>query len=369
MTSKRDFASFDVYLCVLVLALSVFGAVVLSSAGGGIKMQIVWIVTGFVIMFVVAFVDYEFICRFYIPFYLLNLALLVAVIVIKRVTGKNVMREIGIGEASIMPSEFAKIFMIVFIAKYIDRFGKKINNFFVAVLLVILTVVPFALIYLQPSLSASTVLLFILVVMLFAGKLYYRYFLIALAVIIPAAAFLYYDINREEHLFINLIFEDYQIEERLKPFLDREAGDPDDLFQTDRSIAAISSGQLSGVGYGNNEVYVPESANDFIFSVIGSEFGFLGSIAAVILGFAIVFKCLLAAYKTEFMLGRLLCIGVASMFAFHIFVNVGVATGMLPNTGITFPFISSGGSSVWSSMACIGLVLNAGMKKSKSMFE
>lgn len=368
MTTKRDLSAFDIPLVAFVIALSVIGVVVLKSSGDTVNMQIVWIITGLGVLCAAAFIDYDFICSFYMPFYIVNLGLLGATLIIKQVTGETLLREISFGPVSIMPSEFSKIFMIIFISKYIDNLKEKINKFYLAALLVLLVIVPFVLTVLQPSLSASFALLFISVILLFAGKLHLRYFIIAAVIIIPALIFLYYDINRESPLFIKEILEDYQID-RLMPLLNPSKATEEDTYQLSRSVTAISSGQLTGVGYGNNKVAVPFANNDFIFSTIGAEFGFIGSVATILIGFGIVFRCLIIAWRSEFFVGRLLCTGVAAMFAVHIFINVGVATWILPNTGITFPFISSGGSSVWSSMACVGLVINVGMKKTKSLFE
>ncbi len=119
----------------------------------------------------------------------------------------------------------------------------------------------------------------------------------------------------------------------------------------------------------NQLKYIPYSSNDFIFSIVGEELGFIGSSIIIILMLVIILKCLLIAKKSVDLLGTLICVGVGGMLFFQTFVNVGVSTGLLPNTGMPFPFVSYGGSSLLINMVGIGLVLNVGMVKPKKFFE
>ena len=144
-------------------------------------------------------------------------------------------------------------------------------------------------------------------------------------------------------------------------------------YQTKNSIWAIGSGGLNGKGLYQGTInqlsYLPESHNDFIFSVIGEEFGFIGCIAVLAIMLLIILRCIFIANRAYDNIGKYIVSGIAGMFAFQVFVNVGVATGLLPNTGMPFPFLSYGGSSIWMNMTAIGLVLNVGMRKPKSIFE
>jgi len=374
---RRVYRNFDVVLTLLVVGLCVFGLVIIPSAAEGLgyspgafKMQRFWVASGVLIMLAAAFIDYQFICKFYIPIFIINIALLLATFALKKILNRDILREIGYPFyaapqdmiISIMPSEFAKLFMIISLAKFIDVFRHKINNVLVVGAVLAATGLTFFLIAMQPSLSASLVIVFIMIVMLYAAKLSYRYFIIAALIVIPLIILVSFDISSEDHKFLKMIgMKEYQIE--------RLADNPDSRYQAEKSQEAISSGRLTGNGLKSNPIYVPESTNDFIFAVIGSEFGFFGTMAVVLCGFLIVFKCLITAWRSEIFLGKMLASGVGALFAFHIFLNVGVNTGIMPNTGITFPFISVGGSSIWINMACIGLVLNVGMTKTKSIFE
>jgi len=377
MNTKRDYKSFDILLFLLVAGISLFGLFAVASAlkgtaeVTGVRMtmtsQIVFFVTGMMILAAAAFIDYRFICNFYIVFYVINILLLIVVLFVGS-EDANAARWIKItGDFGIQPSEFSKIFMIVFLAKFIDKYKEHINNILFLLLIFALTALPIYLIQRQPSLSASLVTGVILIVMLFTGKIRYRYFAIAAAVIIPAAIFFYYDLNRETHIFVHRFMEPYQI----KRIVDMFAGNVDtaNQYQITQSLYAIGSGQLSGKGFFQNTVYVPYSYNDFIFSIIGAEFGFIGCVAVLALMLLIVMKCLLIAHSSDILYGKLICAGVAGMLAFQTFVNVGVATQLLPVTGMTFPFVSKGGSAMWISFAAIGLVLNVSMTRTKSIFQ
>jgi rod shape determining protein RodA len=374
MNTKKIYGSFDYVLAILVSLVAIFGVILVGSSTGlgegkissDFTAQIVWVVTGILIMLAAAFIDYQFICKFYIPIYIINIGLLIAVLIFGHVMHYTTYRWIGLGIVGILPSEFSKVFMIIFLASVMDRLGDKISKFHFFLMAVGLTLVPFGLILIEPSLSASLVTLVICVAMLFAAKLRYRYFVIGIIILAALSALIYYDINAEDPIILDKLL-DYQTT-RIETFFYPDPGS-NEYYQAQQSIRAIGSGQLSGKGLFNNDVMVPYSQNDFIFSTLGAEFGFVGSVATLGVMFIIVIKCLLTAWRSEIQLGRLIAVGCFAMLAFQVFVNVGVSSGMLPVTGMTFPFLSSGGSSVWVSFACIGLVINVGMTKPKKIFE
>ena len=377
MLTKKQLSAFDFILLALVVVLVICGITAIGSATriningpeGEYRSQMIWFATGMVLLFIIAFIDYHTLCKFFVPIYIFNTFVLILVLLI----GDG--EEIGVRRwlFGLQPSEFAKIFMIIFLSKFIDKYQKKINNIGILLLVCLLTAVPFLLIKKQPSLSASLVLIAILGVELFAGRLSYKYILFVLLVALSLAIIIYVDLLREEHPLLKgvLNMEDYQIS-RLTDFLDKDYSSST-YYQTKHSIWAIGSGQLRGKGLYNGTInqlsYLPESHNDFVFAVIGEEFGFLGCLAVILVMFSIITRCLIIAAKATDNLGRLIAVGVGGMFAFQTFVNIGVVTGLLPNTGMTFPFLSYGGSSIWTNMLAVGLVLNVGMCKPKSMFE
>lgn len=375
MITKKQLQTFDYLLVLLVSALVIFGIVIIGSATkiningpkNEFQSQMIWFATGFVLMLLAAFIDYRTISRFYLFLYGINIFLLILVLLIGGDDGTGVKRWIF----GIQPSEFSKVFMIIYLSKFIDKHREKVNNISILLVVFISTLIPFLLIKEQPSLSASLVTLAIMITLLFTGKISYKYIFIALAIVIPIAIVVAIDLHTEEHKILNLFLEPYHIK-RLTTSINPDLSSPD-YYQTKNSIWAIGSGELRGKGLYQGTInqlsYLPESHNDFIFSVIGEEFGFLGCVGVLVVMLLIIGRCLIIAGKSMDNLGKLIASGVAGMLAFQTFVNVGVATGLLPNTGMPFPFLSYGGSSMWINMISIGLVLNVGMRKPKSIFE
>lgn len=371
---RKKLNDLDFILITAVFALVVFGIIIIGSAkriningpSGEFINQMIWFATGIVLMTIAIFIDYEFICRFYIGIYILNIILLIAVLIFGGDDGTGVKRWLF----GIQPSEFSKIFMIIYLSKFVDKFGKKINNIGILALACITTIIPFVLIEIQPSLSASLVMLAILITELFLGNIDSKYIKITLCIAIPFIALIYLDLLYNDHRILDLFLEPYHIR-RLSSAITADYSSPD-YYQTKNSLWAIGSGQLRGKGLFNGTInqlsYLPESHNDFIFSVIGEEFGFLGCLGVLIIMLIIIFRCIKIARQANDNLGMLIAGGVAGMLTFQTFVNVGVATGLLPNTGMPFPFLSYGGSSMWVNMISVGLVLNVGIKKKKIIF-
>lgn len=378
MHIRRDLRSFDFVLFILVVVLSIFGTFMVGSAtglGAGnfssiFINQIFFLVSGIGIMLLCAFVDYELIAKFYILIYFINIALLTIVLFIHQdaIVARWLGVEIGGILFGIQPSEFTKIFMIIFLAKIIDKYKEKINNILVLSLIIISTVIPIILIYLQPSLSASMVTIVILLTMLYLGKISYKYIISSIALLAPALLFFYIDLHAETPVIIDQLLEPWQIERiwyMLYPQYDTEYN----VWQNQRALSALSAGLLTGRGVFNNPFYIPEQSNDFIFSVIGAELGFIGASLLIAIVLAISLRCFIIAHRSDVFLGRLLAGGVGVTIAFQAFVHVAINTWLLPNTGINFPFVSSGGSSMWIFMAGIGFVLNVAMTRNKSLFE
>ena len=321
-------------------------------------------------MLFAAMVDYKSISRYYVILYVLNVLLLTSVFFIGS-AGGGATRWIKFGGVGIQPSEFSKVIMIFCMAKFIDKKSDKINNVFVLLAIVAVMAVPFVLTLKQPSLSASLVLIAILFAEIFAGGIKTEWVLKVLGIAIPLFLFIVWDVQRADPLITDKIFTEYQMG-RILSWVHPDMYS-DTYYQTMKSMSAIGSGQLMGKGLYqgtlNQLSYLPEPHNDFIFSVIGEEFGFLGCMLVLGLLLFIMFRCVLIAMQTRDNFSRLMVAGVVGMIGFQTFVNVGVATGMLPNTGMSLPFVSYGGSSMWTNMIAVGLVLNVGLKRSKTLFE
>ena len=379
---KRKIFSFDYLMLILVVALSIFGIMVVGSATqvhlgadpAEFDKQKLWVATGLFLMFVAAFIDYRFIAKFYIILYVLNIGLLLAVRFFGDEMQSGVTRAVTIAGFSIQPSEFAKIFMLIFLVKLVDKLQNKLNNIFVLIGIGFSIIIPVFLVMQMPSLSASLVILCVSLVTLFIGGLSFKYIFSAIAVILPSAYLFTRDILSEERPFTTKLIElgilkSYQVETRILPYFNPDLASAADRYQVEQSVRAIGSGQLSGKGLFQGTMtslsYVPSNHNDFIFSVIGEEFGYIGCICVLAVLFVIIVKCLYIAFRAKTLMGKLIASGVAFMLSFQTFVNVGVSIGMLPNTGMVLPFISYGGSSMWVNMIAIGLVINVSMVQPK----
>ena len=381
---KKKLLYFDYLLVLMVFCMVIIGIIAIGSANkintleigfnqeflsSEFMNQIIWFLISIIGMLLAALIDYRFISKFYIPIYIINLLLLLLVLSPLGKTINNVKRWIF----GIQPSEFCKIFMIIFIATFIDKNKETINEFKTLFMLGLLTFIPILLINAQPSLSASLVILAILIFQIFAGKLDFKYIKIILIIFVPIILILAIDILSGKYFILSKILKDYQLD-RIISIVSFDLNTTDSsLYQTKNSAWAIGSGQLMGKGLFNGSMnqlnYIPYSHNDFIFAVIGEEFGFIGCCIVIFLALLIVGKCLIIASKSIDMLGTLIVVGVVGMLSFQIFINIGVATSLLPNTGMPFPFLSAGGSSMLVNMSCIGLVLNIAMTKPKNLFE
>ena len=388
---KDALRNWDYLLVLCVLLLGVTGVLMIYSYGNapatplGVAnqfgdiwtRQLVYIISGTVLMFFLAMVDYRHITKFYIYIYGFMMAFLLVVMFIGADEGTNVARWLwipvpGFGRISMQPSEFSKLFMILFLSKFLDVNKDRFNKVWCLAIVLVLIAVPVYLVTRQPSLSASLVILSLSLVMLFVAGLYFRTILIGLGFITPIAVIIWLDIMRAEPIFITRVLGNFQwvrIETwRNSVFgIDQVLG-TDAFMQTQQSLYSITAGGVTGRGFLNNS-HVIHGHNDFIFSIFSEQFGFIG--AAVLLGVTalLIVRCILIALRAPDLQGRLIASGVAGMLIFETFVHVSVTTNFLPNTGMPYPFLSFGGSMIWVHMMAMGVVLNVGIPRTKGMFE
>lgn len=379
MLNKKYFQNLDYILIGVVTILSVFGLVVITSATRVnlgqdttiVLKQLLFFIFGLVLMIISANIDYKELTKFNSLIYIGNIGLLILVLLI----GNNVngaTRWISIGSIiTLQPSEFTKVLMIFFLATALSKNRNKINNLFFLILMSISVIIPILLIQLQPSLSASLVLVTIFIIQVYIAGISYKIIFHILMIILPIVFFIFYDVSKEVPLILDKILLPHQFN-RILSFVD-PTRDPSLYYQTEKSISAIGSGEVWGKGLYNGTLnqlsYLPEPHNDFIFSVIGEEFGFIGCILTLGLLLFITFRCIVIATATRDLLSQLITSGVAGMIAFQTFINAGVALGLVPNTGMSLPFVGYGGSAMWTNMIAIGLVLNIKRTNSKSLFE
>lgn len=332
-------------LLLLVLAATIFGVFVIESAANGYaRKQLLGVIVGFVVLIVVSFIDYTFILKFQWPIYIAAVAILVAVLLFG-VNVNGARRWFSLGSfGTIQPSEFAKIMMIIVLTRLITDHRDQISRIRTLLMIGVIYMIPVFLIYKEPNLSTTLVYLFIFVTMIFCGGLSYQFIGRVLVFTVPVIGFLVWYIQQP----FQILLKGYQLN-RILGFLNPSAYQQTTANQQYNSVMAIGSGMITGKGYNNNTFtsvkggnFISEQQTDFIFSVIGEELGFIGSCITIFLLAAIVFECLKVAKNASNLSGRLIATGVASMIAFQTFVNIGVATNLLPNTGLPLPFISYG---------------------------
>ncbi len=359
MFKNLSIKDYDFKLIFFVVALNVCGLLAVNSANSAnFQKQLLGSILGFFLMIVLSFMDLKLIIKFNWLWYLINLALLIAV-EIAGSTGGGSQRWFNIAGITFQPSETCKIFLIVIFAGLINKYHDKVNNILFLVTYFLLAAIPLYLVYEQPDFSTTIVLVILIISILFVGGIAFKYILAALAVMVPTLIVFLSIVLKESQTLIN----DYQ-RNRIMSFIYPEKY-ADLAYQQNNSVIAIGSGCLTGKGLNNNIIsslkngnYIIAPDTDFIFAVIGEETGFVGSFIVILLIFLIVFECLKIARTSPDVSGRAIAAGMASLIGFQAFFNIGVATFLLPNTGLTLPFVSYGLTSLVSSYIGMGFVLN-----------
>lgn len=358
---------YDFKLMAMILALASIGIMAIGSAEESLqKRQLAGVVAGAVAMIIISFFNYSMILKLYWLMYIANIGLLGLVMFTSAGDdAKGAQRWLEIGSLRFQPSETAKILLILFFAQFIMKHKERFNTFKYIMLCVILVGIPWVLIYRQPDMSTSIVVLLVFCTIMFVGGLSYKVICGILAIILPSLLiFFSLALQPDSILVEKKIIKPYQMN-RILAFINPEQYASKEAYQQLNSITAIGSGQLDGKGYKTNEIssvingnYISEPQTDFIFAVIGEEFGFKGSLVVVILLMLIALECFLVAGKAKDLAGTIIAGGIGGLVAFQSFINLGVATFILPTTGLPLPFISYGLTSLVSLYIGMGFVLN-----------
>ena len=368
MLENYRLRNYNFKLMFLTLFAAIFGTVMINSADSSyLKKQIFGLLVCFTGLIVLSLIDYKFIDKFYIILYGINILLLLSVILFGS-SANGAKRWLGSeNTVRFQPSEFSKIILIICAAHFLSQHKDDINSLKTLLSYALFCAIPLALIVAQPDLSTTIDIFVILFVMLFIAGLDYKIIGIGILCLIPLAGSFIWYIQRPNPF----PFKDYQVERILSHLYPDEYTNTT-RYQQDNSIMAIGSGKLWGKGLNNSTLATVKDANliseqqtDFIFSVVGEELGFVGSILIIVILGLIVVQCIRTARKANDDMGMYIATGVATLIGFQTFINIGVATALLPNTGIPLPFISYGLSSLVSSCAAIGLVLNVSLQRRK----
>ena len=374
---QYDWKKYNFSLLCVVIVICLIGAFCVKLAGGEekgmalMKGQITGLILGLVLLIILSVIDYHFICQFTPLYYVAGILLTAAThSPLGTDNGTDVNRWVKLGPITFQPTEIMKIILILTLATLYTKLRSKTDRVSTLLIAGIVAAVPVAVILIQPDLSSSLVAVFITVVFIFAAGTAYKILMPIIMLGIPASLVLFWYVQQPG----NFILRGYQFR---RIYAWRNPDDPanDDInWQQNMCIRAIASGKLygkfiqDGGAEGTTRVYSPLPVNesDFIWSVVGEEFGFLGCCLVLLLFAIIIFKCFSVAKKAQDFLGSMIALGVAAMFMFQVFANICVATRVFPNTGLPLPFISNGLSSMVSSLIGIGFVMNIGIQPAKT---
>lgn len=376
--NRRSRAHFDITLTVLVFGLAIFGVIAVSVATYStasssdapllnhivestysMRQFIFLMLAPFVVAFIVN-IPYDWLRRRATLIYYAGTALLVVVLFASQASGVKAWMDIIWG-FTIQPSEFAKLSMILMLARELSRHDEPMNNLRDFIRIMALVAVPGLIILVQGEMGSLLVILFLFAVMLFFSNVNWKVLLgLALAAIIGVLAIY--------GLAVVSGSDSYRLQ-RILAFFDPETYSSTDAYQQMQSKIAIGSGGLHGIGafqdgsYAQLD-YVPADWTDFIFAPIGEAFGFVGCMMILLTYLLMILRMIYLARYTRDKFGSLVIAGVMGMILFHVFENIGMTTGLMPITGIPLPFLSYGGSNMVTNMGGIALVLNVTRNRS-----
>ena len=374
---RYNFLKVDIeyyFLFILTLILSIIGLIMISSSSASvgeryfndpywyIRRQIIWWVISFIFFIIASRINYHYYRKFSSYIILISIALLALVFVPGfGIVINGYRRWLNFWFFSIQPSEFVKIALLIMFCDNLDRRykdNKLIKNIIFPSFLALCVVA--VLIFLEPDLGTVVVIGLIVFIVLYAGGVSLKHFF--------GLGFMGLTVT-----LVYLFSEDYQ-RQRLFAFIGRiigllngkgEIGEVN--FQISQSLIALGSGNLTGLGLGNSiqkYSYLPEAHTDFIFAIIGEELGLVGTILVVILFVLFMVFGIRVCMKAKDYFGRIMAVGLTSIIIIPALINISVVIGLLPITGLTLPFISSGGSSLLVSMITAGILLNISRQNS-----
>lgn len=365
---RRLLKNLDLALLLAAAVILAYGCIVIYSASKGghagskyVERQLVWAIIGFVAAVVVASFDHGVFERLAGKAYVINLVLLLAVVV-KGHSSKGAQRWIGYGPVQIQPSEIAKILLIIALAAFLVKRMEKVRTFETFVYSFLYLAAPMLLIFKQPDLGTSLVLLAIWLTMTFVMGTDIKNVLVFAGTCLVLGFVVFH---------VHGVLKPYQ-KNRLVSFVDPAADPRGSGYHVTQSRIAIGSGQMFGKGFlagTQRELrFIPEQHTDFIFTVVGEELGFAGSVTLLALYLLLVWRGLHILSATEDAFGRAIAGGVVGMFLFHIVVNMGMTLGIMPVTGVPLPMFSYGGSSLVSNLMAIGLLEGISMRRHRIAF-
>lgn len=366
------------YIPILVITLIIFGLIAISSAVElnkpdseatiFLSKQVLSVILGIIAILIIQLYDYR-IFKNYAGIIYVSSVMILALILFFGQTVAGGKRWIILGPLNFQPSELAKILFILVLAAVLDENQDNLQYLSGFIKPFLCMLIPFGLIILQNDLGTALVLLVIFIAMLYTGGGNVKFLSIicggSFGIIVLLILFHYLFGTPLPYL------QEYQLD-RLIVFLNPGIDPYGSGYNIIQSKIAVGSGKLFGkglfAGTQNQLNFLPEKHTDFIFSVIGEEFGFIGVLILISTYLLLLWQVLKVGQKARDNYGRLIVTGVVAMFFFHILENIGMTMGIMPITGIPLPFISYGGSSMVASLIGIGLVININLRRKKILF-
>lgn len=349
---------------IVSLLLFVIGLIALFSATqsteyGEFKKQIQWFLISIPFLVLAYSIDYNVIARFSTVIYIVALGLLVGVLFTEPINGARSWYQFG--GTSIQPSELSKVVVVLFISFLINKLQirgrKEINKIWKLIIALLFMAIPIGLIIIQPDYGTAMAYIFAMLFILFVSGIDKKYIIVACLLVAIAVPVVYNKLP--QHAL-----------KRIEVFLNPESDPRGDGYNIIQSKLAIGAGQLLGMGLlqGNQTQlgFLYPKTTDFIFSVIGEEFGFIATATILVLYVILVTKIIYIAKTAKDNIGTYIAIGIGGIFFFHMIENIGMTIGLLPITGVPLPFVSYGGSSLITNFICIGLLLNISSRRQKS---
>lgn len=366
---RYNWRNYDIFLVVVVLILSLISSYVISIVNPtiSIRRQLVGVVAGLLIIAIFSLIDYHDLCLYipiiYIITTLMAMATRLTPLGDDKTTGSY--RWLDFKIISFQPSEICKIVLILALATFFAKRRENLQSFKNFFLAVLITIVPTSFILIQTDLSSSVVMIVVLVMMLACSGIGHRILAPVAAVVIPIIGFLFWYIQQPNQILLR----GYQLD-RIMGWLHPENQELGVMYQQNNSVLSIASGKLygkllEGSEGARNYTSVDVTESDFIWTPISEEFGFVGCMVILALLSIVIIKCFLAAKNARDYIGMMIAVGIGAMFCFQTFFNIGVATSILPNTGLPLPFLSNGLTSLISNMMAIGILLNIGIQPNR----
>ncbi len=384
--SKHWLRKIDWILVALLTILAIISVTTISSAMGGGQYsanfsirQIIYYILGAIIALVIMLISPKKIRNNTYILYFIFCVLLIGLLILPETSITPIINGAkswySFGPVSIQPSEFMKVILILALAKSVSNhnrftFNKSFQTDLVLFFKIIgISIVPMALILLQNDLGTTLVICAIIIGIMLVSGITWRILAPLFIVAFVFGGTIILAIIYKPTLIESLLgVKMYQMG-RINSWLDPYSYSAGDGYHLTESLKAIGSGQLFGKGFNHGEVYIPENHTDFIFSVVGEEMGFIGAVVLLLIFLALIFHLIRLATKVESPFSKIFIIGYVSLLVFHILQNIGMTIQLLPITGIPLPFISYGGSSLWSLMVGIGVVLSIHFHQRQTMLN